>query len=675
MKHRWSIAFAAAGALLVGGLVVTPAYAAGTEVEPNDSMARATVVAVGTSVSGSTHGSGYGDNDYFAVDVPKPGRVKLGLTFPADLGTGVAYDVDVYNAGGGHLYDFSVGGGAWDGSWLAAQGVFLPAGRSYVRIYGGDSRASWGKVYTLTVGWTAGTVELEPNDSTAVATVLALGSTVSGSTLGAGYGDNDYFAVDVPKPGRVKLGLTFPADLGTGVAYDVDVYNAGGGHLYDFSVGGGAWDGSWLAAQGVFLPAGRSYVRIYGGDSRASWGKVYTLTVGWTAGTVELEPNDSTAVATVLALGSTVSGSTLGAGYGDNDYYAVNLPQASPVTLTVIFPSNLGTGTVYNLYIYSADGDKLDEFDLTGADSNAKLNLSLPAGRNYIRIYGGDSRASWGKVYTLSVGYRWAATPAPTISGTAKVGSVLTANTGTWSPAPTSLNYQWYRSGKAISGATKRTLTLGGADLGTTITVAVKGVRAGYPAVTKTSGATAKVVAGTLTTAAPTISGSPKVGVTLTAVPGSWGPAPVKLAYQWYRSGKAISGATKATYVPAATDKAKKLTVKVTGTKAGFTTVTRASSSTKKVAAGTLVAPVPTIKGTARVGTVLTAAAGSWGPAPVTLTYRWYRSGKAISKATTASYTLTKSDKGKKITVRVTGTKAGYTKVVRKSAETAKVVP
>jgi hypothetical protein len=44
----------------------------------------------------------------------------------------------------------------------------------------------------------------------------------------------------------------------------------------------------------------------------------------------------------------------------------------------------------------------------------------------------------------------------------------------------------------------------------------------------------------------------------------------------------------------------------------------------------------------------------------VTLSYRWLRDGKAISKATSKKYTLVAADRGKKITVTVTGKRSGY---------------
>ena len=84
-------------------------------------------------------------------------------------------------------------------------------------------------------------------------------------------------------------------------------------------------------------------------------------------------------------------------------------------------------------------------------------------------------------------------------------------------------------------------------------------------------------------TPTPTVSGTAKVGSTLTAVPGIWLPAPVALTYQWYRSGLAITGASLPSYKLTAIDIAKTITVRVTGKKAGFTTSSKTSAPTAAV--------------------------------------------------------------------------------------------
>lgn len=81
----------------------------------------------------------------------------------------------------------------------------------------------------------------------------------------------------------------------------------------------------------------------------------------------------------------------------------------------------------------------------------------------------------------------------------------------------------------------------------------------------------------------PTISGTAKIGKTLTAKAGKWKPSPVKLSYQWLRNGKKIKGATKRTYKLVTADKGKKISVKVTGKRNGYQTVSRTSKRTSAV--------------------------------------------------------------------------------------------
>jgi hypothetical protein len=136
-------------------------------------------------------------------------------------------------------------------------------------------------------------------------------------------------------------------------------------------------------------------------------------------------------------------------------------------------------------------------------------------------------------------------TTPPTISGTPAVGQTLTASNGTWTNSPTSYAYQWQRcngGGKKcapIAGATQQTYTLVAADAGKTIVVAVTAKNASGAA-TAQSVPTATVASGTSSaapknTSPPTISGTAKVGQTLTASPGSWSGNPTSYAYQWQR--------------------------------------------------------------------------------------------------------------------------------------------
>src|SRR5438445_637611 len=72
----------------------------------------------------------------------------------------------------------------------------------------------------------------------------------------------------------------------------------------------------------------------------------------------------------------------------------------------------------------------------------------------------------------------------------------------------------------------------------------------------------------------------------------------------------------------------------------------------------------PTITGTATVGQTLTANEGTWSNSPTSFSYQWLRcngggnSCVAITGATSKTYTLTATDAGHAIRVRVTATNA-----------------
>lgn len=178
-----------------------------------------------------------------------------------------------------------------------------------------------------------------------------------------------------------------------------------------------------------------------------------------------------------------------------------------------------------------------------------------------------------------------------------------------------------------------------------------------------------KITPKAVTPGTPAISGTARVGRTLTAIDGEWSEG-ADLTYQWLRNGVAIPAATKKTYTTTVADYRRNLSVRVTGTNGVLNAA--ATSAARPVAAGILVAPTPRITGKAKVRKPLIVSPGRW-TSGTRLAYRWYANGRLIRGATKARFVLTKAQKGKRITVTVTGTKSGYTTVTKRSAATAKV--
>jgi hypothetical protein len=148
------------------------------------------------------------------------------------------------------------------------------------------------------------------------------------------------------------------------------------------------------------------------------------------------------------------------------------------------------------------------------------------------------------------------------------VGSVLTANPGTWSPAP-QYRYQWLRGGAPIVGATAQTYTPVAADYQTSISVRVTASLLGYLADPQDSSATT-IGAGTFKSIpTPSITGSLKIGGTLTISAPNWTPA-AAFSYKWFANGAEISGALGQSWIVDSGHAGQSITAQVFGSAPGY---------------------------------------------------------------------------------------------------------
>ncbi|TCI99685.1 M1 family aminopeptidase [Aeromicrobium sp. IC_218] len=161
------------------------------------------------------------------------------------------------------------------------------------------------------------------------------------------------------------------------------------------------------------------------------------------------------------------------------------------------------------------------------------------------------------------------------------------------------------------------------------------------------------------------IGGTPTVGTALTADTTGW-PDGTSFAYQWFVNGSAVPGATSASYTPTVEAVGLPVSVRATGTLAGFNPTSATSAATPVTVRGTMVTATPTIEGTLRAGEPLTVSPGTWTPGTV-FTYAWRNNGTAITGATGPVYHPTA---GQVVTVTVTGTRSGFTTASATSAAT-----
>lgn len=297
----------------------------------------------------------------------------------------------------------------------------------------------------------------------------------------------------------------------------------------------------------------------------------------------------------------------------------------------------------------------------------------------------------------------------------AQVGSEQNA---TWSAYPSidNVTYQWYRcSGEAgvaidarpancskITGATSTYYETTSADADFRLRVRAHGENIAGEA--NSFSATSALIADPAPRnmggpAAPRLSGGTAVGFPMTAAPGTWdAPTALELQfiYAWYsctRSGidtpaslpsgcSVITGKTASTFSPTTTQRGKYIRVGVTASN-GRGSGVRFSATLGAVGNGPTSSSAPTVTGTARVNSMLTAANGTWTGSP-TYTYTWWRctvSGTdtpatppdtcaRISGATLYRYTLTASERTWYIRIAVTATASGVA-VTRFSRTTA----
>ena len=271
---------------------------------------------------------------------------------------------------------------------------------------------------------------------------------------------------------------------------------------------------------------------------------------------------------------------------------------------------------------------------------------------------------------------------APSISGSPSVGEALYAETGAWGGSEVRFSYQWERCNEAgaecqqIPGAGEAEYIPAEGDAASALRVRI-GASNAAGSVTALSPASTPVQSADvlLNTAAPTVSGEPVSGGTLSANPGGWlGSDAISYTYEWQRCDlygaecENIEGAGESTYSPLTADVGHTLRVRVSASELEGA-ASEISTTTAPIAApgAPVVEAPPSIAGTGLVGYTLTATAGAWSgeEGRIDYSYQWERCGEAgapcsaIVGATEGSYTLTEADAGFAIRALVSASDTG----------------
>lgn len=267
------------------------------------------------------------------------------------------------------------------------------------------------------------------------------------------------------------------------------------------------------------------------------------------------------------------------------------------------------------------------------------------------------------------------------VQGSALVGSILTVNVANWGVTGIKFDYQWFANGTSIPGGTNSTLRLSESTANQIISVVVTGQKSGYKTESRGSIPVGPVQSPSttglrqfLSAADPGVTGNLIPGSFLTATTAAWDVG-VSYAWQWYRNGQPIPGATNITYQIQSEDANRQISVSLSGSKTGYVPQTR-TTVIGFVTAGVLTStPEPVIEGDAVEGATLRISANSlaWDSIART-TIQWLKNGVAIPGANSSTYQVSSADIGSVFMVAVTGTAPGYSSVTRTSIATQVIV-
>ncbi len=466
-------------------------------------------------------------------------------------------------------------------------------------------------------------------------------------------------------------------NLSTGMSSDSIVE---GGHYSISDLAAGSYRVEFNRSSGQSLKAASYYDGVPEGTGP---GAATSVTVGSGATTpgvdATLEAGGSISGRVVDDVGDPVAGCRVQAFTSDESLVTRSGTTQSDGTFTV---GGLTTGSY--LVAYNALGACVGKKRFYDGDTPGGLARSITAADPVPVTAGAPTHLDEDLVVTTGDAMTIAATDLPTIIGTARVGRSLEAMPGGWDPSNVTRTYQWLADGDDIPGATGSVFYPSTDQLGASLQVRVTATKPGYTSASAESLPTAPVAGDPAPTVItnkvlPTVTGTPEVGTQLTASPGSWSPSGTTVAYQWFADTTPVEGATSATFTPTVQQVGATVHVRVTASKDGYESVAAESLPTAAVTNPPPVTPTvtstapPTVSGTPRVGVRLSASPGSWTPTGTTPSYQWLANGAPVTGATSATFTPTPSQAGKKIQVRVTAAKAGHTSATATSASTAAV--
>lgn len=279
-----------------------------------------------------------------------------------------------------------------------------------------------------------------------------------------------------------------------------------------------------------------------------------------------------------------------------------------------------------------------------------------------------------GRSFSTSVSYKvvsadFGVVKWPGVPSVVTMGQEVVATAAEFSPQPAAIDYQWRRNGVPISGATGLRYRTTPDDVGQSIRLAATATRPGWNSRTELSIGVTVNPAQIVLASGPTLSGPARYSAPLTIEHGAVTPATATIAYEWFRDGVLIPGASGKSYWADVDDIGHRISGRVDVRATGYASKAWVTEPSEPVRGLDLEVSGSTgIQGSMRVGSVLTAVPATIRePLPslapgesAALSYRWLRDGRPIAGATASTYRVQAADAGHRLAVAVTGTAVGY---------------
>ena len=249
----------------------------------------------------------------------------------------------------------------------------------------------------------------------------------------------------------------------------------------------------------------------------------------------------------------------------------------------------------------------------------------------------------------------------PSVSGNPAFGQTLKGSNGVWASG-TKFCLFWIADGIIVPKASASTIKLDGSTVGKYVQFVVVGIDKSSRRVARLSNPVLITKASFTNIKSPVVKGLAKVGLKLTTSSASWGTG-TSYGYQWLRDAEEIPDATASSYSPTSSDVGSNLTLRVCGSKQYFEQLC-VESVPQIVSLGAISKVGQTsIRGiSTNVGTTLMGSTTQW-MTGVEISWQWLADGVEIRAATASSYTIARSDRGKTLSLRVTGDADGYQSV------------